>query len=445
MCRARLPVPPSLAIAKAKSIASTLSISDLDFKASWQWLSRFRTRRGLQKMLLHGEGAEVDKNDPELLSTLEELYSIIAQYDPENVYNMDETGLFFRLLPRYSILMPNEDISSTRGKKKAEDRVSLIVCTNASGTHKIPCIMIGKLKEPACIEDRHWPVPYFNQAKAWMDVETCWKWFNEVFVPEVKRRTGHPVLLQMDNASGHFDAFEPDNIRVVFFPPNCTNWKQPCDMGIIAALKKRYKYLYFKDILDFYELDEQLKQWKRELGKRLRQGAAGVSYENPAHLLDAASYVKEAWDSVSSSSIKNAFSKAELMNLEPKPGAESENNVIAIELAQTIESLNLSINQSKLEEFVHIDDESNEEYAAAVLEDVEELLESMKINEAGLDEDSDVNQPEQIVESQDRVEFHGFESLYKQILDIEDQLLCSNVQTEAEEAFDDLKKSFEEF
>jgi hypothetical protein len=28
-----------------------------------------------------------------------------------------------------------------------------------------------------------------------------------------------------------------------------------------------------------------------------------------------------------------------------------------------------------------------------VLEDVEELLESMKINEAGLDEDSDVNQP----------------------------------------------------
>ncbi len=108
------------------------------------------------------------------------------------------------------------------------------------------------------------------------------------------------------------------------------------------------------------------------------------------------------------------------MNLELKPRAESENNVIATELAQTIESLNLSINQSKLEEFVHIDDESNEEYAATVLEDVEELLESMKINEAGLDEDNNVNQLEQIVESQDRVEFHGFESLYKQILDIED-------------------------
>ncbi len=98
-------------------------------------------------MFLHGEGAEVDKNDPELLSALEELYSIIAQYDPENVYNMDETRLFFCLLPKYSILMLNEDISSTKGKQKAKDRVSLIVCANAFGTHKIPCVMIGKPKK----------------------------------------------------------------------------------------------------------------------------------------------------------------------------------------------------------------------------------------------------------------------------------------------------------
>jgi hypothetical protein len=47
MRRARFPVPPSLAIVKAKSIASTLSIFDSNFKASWQWLSRFRTRQGL--------------------------------------------------------------------------------------------------------------------------------------------------------------------------------------------------------------------------------------------------------------------------------------------------------------------------------------------------------------------------------------------------------------
>jgi hypothetical protein len=94
MRRARLPVSPSLANAKAKNITSTLSISDSDFKASWQWFSRFRTCQGLQKMFFHGEGAKVDKNDLELLSALEELYSIIAQHDLENVYNMDETIVF---------------------------------------------------------------------------------------------------------------------------------------------------------------------------------------------------------------------------------------------------------------------------------------------------------------------------------------------------------------
>jgi hypothetical protein len=85
---------------------------------------------GLQKMLLHEEGVKVNKSDLGLLATLDNLYAIIAQYDPENVYNMDETGLFFRLPPRYNLLMPNEDISTTRGKKKSKDRVSLIMCAN---------------------------------------------------------------------------------------------------------------------------------------------------------------------------------------------------------------------------------------------------------------------------------------------------------------------------
>jgi hypothetical protein len=187
MRRANLPAPPSLAIAKAKSIALSLSIPETDFKASWKWLRRFRMRRGLQKMLLHGEGAEVNKSDLGLLAALDDLYAIIAQYDLENVYNMDETGLFFRLLPRYSLLMVDEDISTTKGKKKSKDRVSLIVCANAVRSHKIPCALISKPKAPACIKDRQWPIPYFIQAKAWMDVETCWKWFNEVFLPEVKK------------------------------------------------------------------------------------------------------------------------------------------------------------------------------------------------------------------------------------------------------------------
>ncbi len=87
-------------------------------------------------------------------------------------------------------------------------------------------------------------------------------------------------------------------------------------MGITATLKKRFKYFYLKDVFDFYELDEEAKLRKKMQGRRLRRGATRVAYENPAHLLDATSYVKEVWQSVSPSSIKNAFIKAKIMTLE---------------------------------------------------------------------------------------------------------------------------------
>ncbi|XP_065654629.1 jerky protein homolog-like [Hydra vulgaris] len=194
-------------------------------------------------MRLFGEGAEVDKDDSVLLQQLEDLYSFIKMYRPENVYNVDEIGLFFHLLLKYSLLMPAGSLVTTRGKKKSKERVTLVVFSNATESHKIPCSMIGKAARPACIVGRTWPIPYFYQKNAWMDVSICWKWFNEVFYPEVKRKTGMPVVLLLDNAPGNFEAFERNLAKIVFFPPNYTSWKQPCDMGIIAALKTRYKYL----------------------------------------------------------------------------------------------------------------------------------------------------------------------------------------------------------
>ena len=95
MRRASLPVPPSLAITKAKKIVEQLGLSENDSKASWQWLYRFRAPKGLQNMLLHGEGAEVNRDNPDLIAKLNELHGLIKEYDTKNVYNMDETGLFY--------------------------------------------------------------------------------------------------------------------------------------------------------------------------------------------------------------------------------------------------------------------------------------------------------------------------------------------------------------
>jgi hypothetical protein len=159
-------------------------------------------------------------------------------------------------------------------------------------------------------------------------------------------------------------------------------------MGIIAALKKRYKYLCLKDVLDCYEFNDEVKNRKKDQGQILHRGAVGVLYGNPAHLFDARSYVKDAWDSVSQTSIKNAFVKAELMNLEPELEAGNEVDDLCTEFSKAMESLNMFVDPLELEEFVHIDDEDNEEYATDVLEDVEELLETLEL---AMDDDDDVN------------------------------------------------------
>jgi hypothetical protein len=82
------------------------------------------------------------------------------------------------------------------------------------------------------------------------------------------------------------------------------------------------------------------------------------------------------------------------------------------------------------------------------LEDIEELLGTMKIAEENLDDDND----DDILTSQasgsglgNILVFKGFESLYKQVVNIEDQLICFEVREEVEETFDDFRKLFESF
>jgi hypothetical protein len=126
------------------------------------------------------------------------------------------------------------------------------------------------------------------------------------------------------------------------------------------------------------------------------------------------------------------------------------NNIedLRTEVAQAIATLNLSVGQDKLEEFVRVDDENSEKFAVVILEDIEELWETMKIIKENLDDDND----DDILTSQasnlslgNNVVFKGFELLYKQVIDIEDQMLYSEVQEEVKETFDHLRKLFESF
>lgn len=73
------------------------------------------------------------------------------------------------------------------GYKLSKDRVTVMVCANATGTHKIPLLLIGKSKNPRCFKNVKIPLTYKSQKNAWMNADLFVEWFQHTFVPEVKQ------------------------------------------------------------------------------------------------------------------------------------------------------------------------------------------------------------------------------------------------------------------
>ena len=68
-----------------------------DFKASDGWLDNFKKRYNIKFKTLVGESFSINsKSLLEWQRTV--LYPTIKNYSEENVFNMDETGLFWQLL-----------------------------------------------------------------------------------------------------------------------------------------------------------------------------------------------------------------------------------------------------------------------------------------------------------------------------------------------------------
>jgi len=231
-------VPPMLALAKADAIAREQGIAATTFSATYAWLSRFRRRHDVGRALLYGEEGDVDKADPALLLALDALAAVVTRYDPEAVLNMEETGIYYRVLPRVTLLAPGEDAKKVRGRKIPKERVTAIVCCNSTGSVKVPIALIGKVGKPVCAQKSPWPVPYYQQAKAWLDGVVFHKWLKDVLEPAVADLPFSRVLLVVNNAPGHLKEVSVGRIDVRFLPANCTSWRQPCDLGIIAAYKK---------------------------------------------------------------------------------------------------------------------------------------------------------------------------------------------------------------
>jgi DDE superfamily endonuclease len=237
---------------------------------------------------LHGEAGDVQQDEVE--PKMEQLRQQLESYYPENIYNMDETGLNFRALPNRTYLATGENRRDIRGSKAfaAKDRLTLVLCVNATGTSKVPPLLIGSAKEPRCFRDGRPPCPYIHQNRAWMD-RTAYRFFLfDVFLPYIRETTTKKVALLMDNCAGHNPAIvDPTGqVSVFFFPPNCTSVHQPLDQEIISSFKTLYKTEVVKALVDSYTSHSL-----RETNE-IHAGRRGVKDAFLPNILDAANFIK---------------------------------------------------------------------------------------------------------------------------------------------------------
>ncbi|XP_055928036.1 tigger transposable element-derived protein 4-like [Argiope bruennichi] len=90
-----MPISAIILKEKAMEIAQELSIKD--FCGSSNWLECFKDRYCLSVETICGEAATVHGDTTEDWKNIVVKY-ILSRFDASNVFNLDETGLFYHLL-----------------------------------------------------------------------------------------------------------------------------------------------------------------------------------------------------------------------------------------------------------------------------------------------------------------------------------------------------------
>lgn len=233
---------------KAKEFASTLSIKN--FGASEGWLTNFKKRNGVVFKKVCGESGSVD--DAVCLDWHGKLKTLIENYDARDIFNTDETGLFFKCLPDKTLTFKDE---KCYGGKHSKERLTVLLAVNMDGSEKLKPLVIGKAMKPRCFKGiKSFPTDYRANKKAWMTTELFNNWL--LTVNGDMKRQKRKILLFLDNCTVHNSPPTLSNVELYYFPPNTTSKLQPLDQGIIHNFKTFYRKEIVKLVLQ--SLDEQL-------------------------------------------------------------------------------------------------------------------------------------------------------------------------------------------
>ncbi|UYV62923.1 hypothetical protein LAZ67_2002512 [Cordylochernes scorpioides] len=291
-------------------------------------LDGFKERNKISFKTICGESGAVNLQVAEQWKN--NLRELIKDKDARDVFNVDETGLFFKCTPDKTLAFKHE---KCHGGKLSKERVTLLVGANMDGSEKLPLLMIGKAADPRCFKNvKTKPADYANSARAWMTSYLFEKWLlnlDKKFTKEKRK-----VILFIDNCTAHNSIPPMENVEVIFFPANMTSVIQPMDKGVIKNLKHFYRRFLVENILT----------------------GDSEAFKIKLDVLQASRLCKKAWDQVTSETIKHCFKKAGFVKKE-----EDEENADDI-IAETMPSVDgwedvISNPTISYDDFLNVDDD----------------------------------------------------------------------------------------
>jgi hypothetical protein len=167
---------------------------------------------------------------------------------PENVYNMDETGVLLSVLSSLKVLVGKDDLRAYRGAGVKRTLVTAIECISGDGRSLNPLIIWPAVTHRSTWTTHPTPGWHFACSKTgYTDSEISRYWIQHVFDPQTKEQAGRkPRILISDGFATH-ESLEvmqycyENNIVLCRIPSHTSHKLQPCDVGVFGPLKSAYR------------------------------------------------------------------------------------------------------------------------------------------------------------------------------------------------------------
>ncbi|KAG0425582.1 Tigger transposable element-derived protein 6, partial [Dictyocoela muelleri] len=187
-----------------KTPACHVKITDYFFRS-------FKERHNVSFKTLCGEAKSAVTD--QIIDFFEEYEFIKQEYEEQDIFNLDETGLYIKKFRKRSYIVRGDDDRKT--VKTDKTRINIVLGFNKYGEELTP-LVIGKSANPKAFKNvklGFYDLMYTNNSSSWLSKEIFTKYMTSINDELILKK--RKILLLLDNFKGH-EIRSLSNIRLLF-------------------------------------------------------------------------------------------------------------------------------------------------------------------------------------------------------------------------------------